>query len=148
MIEEMKALAKRRDMCVLATVADGVPHCSLMAYVTDEDCREIYMVTNKKTQKFKNLIQNPSVSLLIDTRDEHPGGHRRETKALTVSGLCQEIGDEDKITMVRAKLLETHPQLQTFFDDPDVGVVSVKITSFLLLDGLKEAHFEELSQIM
>ena len=42
MIEKMKALAKQRDMCVLATVADGIPHRSLMAYVTDEDCREIY----------------------------------------------------------------------------------------------------------
>ena len=144
MIEKMKALAKQRDMCVLATVADGIPHCSLMAYVTDEDCREIYMATNKKTKKYKNLIANPSVSLLIDTREEHSGIHRREAKALTVSGVSQEIGDRDKITMVRAKLLETHPHLQTFFDDPDVGIVRVKIKTFLLLDGLAEAHFAEI----
>ena len=144
MIEKMKALAKQWDMCVLATVADGIPHCSLMAYVTDEDCREIYMVTKKKTKKYKNLIENPSVSLLIDTREEHSGIHRREAKALTVSGVSQEIGDKNKITMVRAKLLETHPHLQTFFDDPDVGIVGVKIKAFLLLDGLTEAHFEEI----
>jgi len=144
MIEKMKALAKQRDMCVLATVAGGIPHCSLMAYVTDEDCREIYMVTNKKTRKYKNLIENPSVSILIDTREEHSGLRRREAKALTVSGVSQEIGDKNKITMVRAKLLETHPHLQTFFDDPDVGIVRVKIKSFLLLDGLTEAHFAEI----
>ena len=144
MIETMKALAKERDMCVLATVADGIPHCSLMAYVTDEDCLEIYMVTNKKTKKYKNLIANPSVSILIDTRDEHPRTHRREAKALTVSGVSQDVEDRDKTAMIRAKLLEKHPHLQTFFEDPDVGIVSVKIESFLLLDGLTEAHFAEI----
>jgi len=70
MLEEMKALAKQKDICVLATVSDGNPHCSLMAYATDDDCREIYMITQKGTKKYKNLIKNPSVSLLIDTREE------------------------------------------------------------------------------
>jgi general stress protein 26 len=131
-------------MCVLATVADGVPHCSLMAYVTDEDCREIYMVTSKKTKKYKNIIENPSVSLLIDTREEHPGTHRREAKALTVSGVSSVIGDKKRSMRIREKLLETHPHLQDFFDDPDASILSVKIKSFLLLDGLTETHFEEL----
>jgi nitroimidazol reductase NimA-like FMN-containing flavoprotein (pyridoxamine 5'-phosphate oxidase superfamily) len=68
MIEKMKALVKRKDICVLATVSENNPHCSLMAYVTDNDCREIYMVTNRQSTKFRNLSANPLVSLLIDTR--------------------------------------------------------------------------------
>ena len=51
MLDEMKTLAKHRDMCVLATVAGQKPYCSLMAYVTDENCEEIYMVTHKTTTK-------------------------------------------------------------------------------------------------
>jgi nitroimidazol reductase NimA-like FMN-containing flavoprotein (pyridoxamine 5'-phosphate oxidase superfamily) len=142
MLEKMKALAKQRDICVLATVADGVPHCSLMAYITNDDCSEIYMVTDKKSRKYENLLGNPSVSLLMDTREEHTGVRRPEAKALTVHGLFQEMADDDKAAAIRRRLLEKHPHLLTFFDRPHVALFSIKITSFLLLDGLSDAHFE------
>ena len=146
MIEQMKALAKEKDICVLATVSGGIPHCSLMAYVTDDDCREIFMATHKQTVKYANLIENPSVSLLIDTREEHSGSHRRETKALTVSGVFQTIGNTEKKKCVRATLLERHPHLKTFLANPDAEIFGIKIKSFLLLDGLTNAHFEGLDQ--
>ena len=142
MLEEMKVLAKQKDMCVLATVSGGNPHCSLMAYATDEDCREIYMVTQKGTKKYKNLIENPSVSLLIDTREEQNASQPLQAKALTIAGLFQEIDDEDKKRLARARLLERHPYLAGFIDQTDTELLCIKTTSFLLLNGLKEAHFE------
>ena len=93
MLKEMKALAKEKNICVLATVADGKPYCSLMAYVTDENCKKIYMVTHKNTNKYENLMGNPSVSLLIDTRDISP---RSKAKVLTVEGVYTAIESEEK----------------------------------------------------
>jgi nitroimidazol reductase NimA-like FMN-containing flavoprotein (pyridoxamine 5'-phosphate oxidase superfamily) len=142
MLEEMKALAKQKDMCVLATVSGGNPHCSLMAYATDDDCREIYMATQKGTKKYKNLIENPSVSLLIDTREEQGGSRPLRAKALTIAGLFQEINDEGKKRLARARLLERHPHLAGFIDQTDTELLCIRATSFLLLNGLKEAHFE------
>ena len=142
MLEEMKALAKQKDICVLATVSDGNPHCSLMAYATDDDCREIYMITQKGTKKYKNLIKNPSVSLLIDTREEQVDSHPLQAKALTIAGLFQEIDDEYKKRLARARLLERHPYLAGFIDQTDTELICIKATSFLVLNGLKEAHFE------
>jgi len=142
MLEEMKALAKQKDICVLATVSGGNPHCSLMAYATDEDCREIYMVTGKGTKKYKNLIENPSVSLLIDTREEQAASRPLQAKALTIAGLFQKIDDEGKERLARARLLERHPHLAEFIDQADTELLCIKATSFLLLNGLKEAHFE------
>ena len=50
MIEKMKAFVKQKDICVLATSsADALPHCSLMAYVVDEQCEDAYMATYKST---------------------------------------------------------------------------------------------------
>ena len=144
MIGKMKALVKRKDICVLATVSENNPYCSLMAYVTDNDCREIYMVTNRQSTKFRNLSANPSVSLLIDTREEHTGMQRPDAQALTVSGVYQEIQDETKKTRIRSKLLEKHPHIKNLMDMPDAEIFCVKVTSFLLLDGVLEAHFETL----
>ncbi len=146
MIEIMKKLAKEKDICVLATVSGGKPHCSLMAYTTDDDCSEIYMATYRNTKKFRNLMENPSVSLLIDTREEHKGSHRPEAKAMTVSGAFETLQDNQKKSRVKTRLLNRHPHLKEFLDHPDAEIICIKIRSFLLLDGLTDAHFEEISK--
>ena len=137
--EEIQTLAREKKICVLATVADGKPHCSLMAYVTDENCKEIDMVTHKNTTKHENLMKNPTVSLLIDTRDVSP---RSKAKALTVEGTYAAIESEEKRKKVRAKLLTVHPHLAGFINHPKVELLRFKIRSFLLIDGLQEAYFQ------
>lgn len=140
----MKALLKARDICVLATVSEGTPHCSLMAYATDDDCREIYMVSHGRTTKFRNMTVNPSVSLLIDTREEHTGPRRPEARAMTVDGFYKKIEDVSKKDLVRSRLLERHPHLGSFMAHPEAEILRIKIRSFLLLDGIDKAYFEEL----
>ena len=142
MLEEMKALARTKDICVLATVSGGRPHCSLMAYATDDACSEIYMVTYRDTTKYRNLKENPFVSLLMDTREENPASQRPSAKALTVEGMFHEIKDAAKRSHVRERLVKRHPHLREFMANPDAEVFSIEISSFLLLDGLTEAHFE------
>jgi nitroimidazol reductase NimA-like FMN-containing flavoprotein (pyridoxamine 5'-phosphate oxidase superfamily) len=146
MLERMKALVREKDICVLATVSGGTPHCSLMAYVADDDCREIYMVTHRETNKYKNLKENPAVSLLIDTREERGASPRSEARALTVGGVFQEIDEEDKRASVRARLLERHPNLGAFLDDSDAELLCIRVNSFLLLQGLTNAHYEKVTE--
>jgi nitroimidazol reductase NimA-like FMN-containing flavoprotein (pyridoxamine 5'-phosphate oxidase superfamily) len=117
-----------------------------MAYTTDDDCSEIYMATYRNTKKFRNLMENPSVSLLIDTREEHKGSHRPEAKAMTVSGAFETLQDNQKKSRVKTRLLNRHPHLKEFLDHPDAEIICIKIRSFLLLDGLTDAHFEEISK--
>lgn len=146
MIDVMKNLAKKKDLCVLATVSGGNPHCSLMAYTTNDECSEIYMVTHRNTRKLKNLMENPSVSLLIDTREEHKGSHLPEAEAMTVSGVFEWLEDDREKAMVRERLLKRHPHLRIFLDDPDSELIRVKIHSFLLLKGFTDGHFVEISK--
>ncbi|MCF8120325.1 MAG: pyridoxamine 5'-phosphate oxidase family protein [Deltaproteobacteria bacterium] len=141
MRKEMQDLLKRYDFCVMATESDGKPHCSLMAYICDADCQYVYMVTDKKTAKFRNLKKNPAVSLLVDTRETHGAEHRSQTQALTVAGVYEPL-QEEMLPAIRDMLLETHPQLSVFLKDPDARILSVRLESFLLLDGLTEATYE------
>ncbi len=143
MLERMKAFAREKDICVLATISGNKPYCSLMAYATDDHCLEIYMVTHRRTAKYQNLQENRNVSLLIDTREEHRGGGRSHGRALTVSGMFEPIADAAKREAVRARLLARHPHLREFMDDPDAEPLCIKVTAFLLLDGLTDAHFEK-----
>lgn len=144
MLDKMKALVGEKDMCVLATVSNNRPHCSLMAYVANEACTEIYMVTFKDTKKFRNLRENPWVSLLIDTREEDRGSRRSQAKAITVTGVFEQIGDDNLRHQIREALMSRHAQLEGFADHPDAEVFSIQIHSFLLLDGLTNSYFETL----
>jgi len=138
MIEKMKSLVREKDTCVLATVSEGKPHCSLMSYVADPECREIYMVTHRQTKKYRNLEGNAAVSLLIDTR---AGAGKDEIKALTVGGIFQKVEGAEKRDRVRTALLARHPGLHVFLEDPDAEIFSVRVTSFQLLEGIRDASY-------
>jgi nitroimidazol reductase NimA-like FMN-containing flavoprotein (pyridoxamine 5'-phosphate oxidase superfamily) len=144
MLEKMKDVIRSQDMCVLATVSGSKPHCSLMAYVTDDDCRNIYMITLKHTTKYQNLTANPSACLLIDTRLSDRSEQRREAKALTVNGAFERIKDPNKLLSMQAKFSQRHVHLKEFASQPDAEVFAVKIHSLQLLKGATDAYFETL----
>ena len=142
MIEKMKQILMNEKYCVLATAMDNRPHCSLMAYAVGEDCKRIYMVTHKDSDKYRNLQNNESVSLLVDTR-----GNKKEkpAKALTVTGRFQEIDNEETLSLVRNSLKNSHPDLDIFLNDEASCVFSIEIEAFLLLDGFTDSYFERLT---
>ena len=144
MLEKMRAIVKGNDLCVLATVSERRPHCSLMSYISDEEGREVYLVSHKETKKYSNLIENPTVSLLIDTREEEKEQRRIDIKALTITGEFQTIKNPAKKDLIRARFLERHPHLLEFLNDPGAEIFSIKVRSFQLLDGLKDAFFEKI----
>ena len=143
-LEKMTALVSKKNVCVLATVSDNKPYCSLMAYITDGSCKEIYMVTHKNTTKFNNLQKNPSVSLLIDSRETQP---RSNAQALTIDGVFIPLIDDNKRQKIRDRMLESFPHMKNFLHHPESEIIRVKINSFLLLDGLIESHFVSLKEL-
>ncbi len=142
MIEKMKDLLRKKESCVLATVSGGRPHCSLMSYVTDSECREIFMVTLSHTKKYQNLVENPWVSLLIDTREEGRDRSLEEKKALTIGGVYRPV-DPAREKQIREHFLSRHPQLKDLVEDPQAVVISIAVRSFQLLEGVRNACFAE-----
>jgi nitroimidazol reductase NimA-like FMN-containing flavoprotein (pyridoxamine 5'-phosphate oxidase superfamily) len=140
MIEKLKALSRKRNTSVLAMISDGKPHCSLMAYIADSDCHEIYMVTHKQTKKYQTLLENPWVSLLIDTREEDPHPDIAQKKALTIRGLFQKI-DPGKRGANRAQFLKRHRELKDLVEDPAAEIISIRVQSLQLLEGVRDSCF-------
>ena len=145
MLDEMKALIRSKDVCVLATVSGGEPHCSLMSYVIDDDCQEFFMMTHRNTKKFHNLLQNEFVSLLIDTREEDVGEKRADVCALTINGVFRKIEDPQKEALYREKLLARHPHLKEFAESGDTQVFCVKALTLQLLKGVRQSYFEKIT---
>jgi nitroimidazol reductase NimA-like FMN-containing flavoprotein (pyridoxamine 5'-phosphate oxidase superfamily) len=100
------------------------------------------MVTYRQTHKYRNMLENPEVSLLIDTRDEFGQKDRRQVKALTVAARFKAIEEEDKKEAIRREIIKTHPHLKDLATHQDAEVIAIQATSFLLLDGPSESYFE------
>jgi nitroimidazol reductase NimA-like FMN-containing flavoprotein (pyridoxamine 5'-phosphate oxidase superfamily) len=138
-LDRVKALLREKESCVLATSRDDRPHCSLMVYGVDTHCLEMYMVTRREGTKYANLKQNANVSLLVDTRDRGETGPT--VTALTLEGRFREIDDPVELTAVVQKLSERHRHLVDFMKDAETAVFGVRLDSFLLLEGLTDAHY-------
>ncbi|NLI82737.1 MAG: pyridoxamine 5'-phosphate oxidase family protein [Deltaproteobacteria bacterium] len=144
MRETMIRLLKESRSCVLATCSRNQPHCSLMAYLTDESGQTVYMITQRGSRKFQNMQENPLVSLLVDTRERGETPHMSPVRALTVYGRFQSLEDGTKREEILRRLLDGHPHLSALAAYPDAEVFAIRLQSFLLLDGVTDAYFENL----
>jgi nitroimidazol reductase NimA-like FMN-containing flavoprotein (pyridoxamine 5'-phosphate oxidase superfamily) len=143
MHEKISALISRKSACVLATVSENRPHCSLMAYIPAADARTVFLVSSRSTRKYHNILRNKHVSLLIDTRDESDGPAGEWTKALTVTGHCRPMADGPDKEAVREQFRQRHPELKKLLEHPDSDILEVRPDSFLFLDGVMESYFEK-----
>lgn len=136
----MKDLIMNHDICVLATVSAMTPHCSLMCYITDDECRTLFMMTRRDTRKYRNLDGNGRVSLLIDTRTEGAGGAPGNVRALTVAGTFRQV-PRDAQREILTRMLAKFPHLVAIAGAEDVEVFAVVIGSMQLLDGVTDSSF-------
>lgn len=140
-LETMKRLIREMDSCVLATVGpDNRPHCSLMSYVADDDCRTMYMLTGEATRKYRNLVANPQVSLLLDNRGVGLASSAEATMALTISGRCRPLCDGAEKAERTRLLLARHPHLAPVAAQHDAQLVAVSVEELQLLHGAVRAY--------
>lgn len=137
-LEEITALIRDNDLCVLATMGADAPHASLMAYICSSDCAEIYLATSVNTLKYKNITAHADVSLLIDSRESAP---RSEIQAVTITGKAEKIDDPTRKALIRDRFYDRHPHLQGLLDQPDVDVIRVRVATFQLLKGVTDIHY-------
>jgi hypothetical protein len=91
------------------------------------------------------MIENPMVSLLIDTRTKAFDNHVNEMKALTIIGQFAEVRNGSRRMEVRDTLLQRHPYLDVFLDHLESCLFSVEFHSFLLPNGFTDSYYEIVS---
>jgi len=130
------------EFCVLSTCRNDSPNSSLMQYVLNESCTKLYMLTLKESTKHINIINNPKVSLLIDTR-ESLYNEANQIKAVTVYGNASIIDHRKTMEEIIRQLVKKHTNLIAFASNNKVCVIEVCMDHFLLLDGVdKSFHLD------
>jgi len=134
MLAKLETILRENSLCVLCTEADGKPYCSLMTYLLSDDLSLLYLVSTQESRKYQNLLANPRVSLLVDTRQNRGTAAGGNIVSVTFEGLFQPLADA-KTPPIKANLAKEHGELAEILNHPSCVVFAIQFKSFLLLDG-------------
>jgi heme iron utilization protein len=126
-LERLNALDKDQLHAVLATALDGQPYTSMIAYALTPDKKGIVFATPRKTQKYKNILKNNRVSLLIDTRSNTEKDYM-SAESLTILGNAKRVRKGGKWSVLAGVLMRKHPNLNEIIRSPETKLIFVKIT--------------------
>jgi len=138
----MKILSDN-NLCVLCTCSDNIPNSSLMLYICDINCTKMYILTLRDSTKYQNIINNPNVSLLIDTRDRIQDT-TSQIEALTIQGEASVVEDTDVAEKLIEQLIKKHDKLLNLSLCKNVCVVEITMKSVLFLESVDKNRYIDL----
>jgi general stress protein 26 len=127
------------NLCVLSTCSDDIPDASLMLYMCDSPCAKIYMLTLKETNKYRNIVNNKRVSLLIDTRDTVPD-KTSQIEALTIVGEAMIVRDMVFAQTLIEQMKKKHHSLSNLASGESVSVIEVTVQTILFLENVDDGY--------
>ena len=134
MLDKVKEMLMNNSLCVLCTVSGDLPYCSLMTYLHSDDLNMVYMVTVRESRKYRNLVENPIASLLVDNRQQLSFPSDETVSSITFEGFLKHL-DPIETEGVRMLLNERHGELKEILKNPDCIIFGIELKSFLLLNG-------------
>ncbi len=138
-IEIIKKVLSTQFFAVLSSVGKDGPYSSLIAFAATDDLLYLVFVTSQSTRKYRNIIENNRVSLLIDNRSNRPADIN-EAIAITVIGSAHKEIDREK--GFHSIFLGKHPNLKQFVDHSESVLVAVSVFEYLV------ARFETTQRVL
>jgi nitroimidazol reductase NimA-like FMN-containing flavoprotein (pyridoxamine 5'-phosphate oxidase superfamily) len=136
----MKYLNKTERHAVLATVFQGKPYTSIVAFALTKDMKGALFATPKNTRKYKNLLKNKHVALLIDNRKNEDRAYAG-SESVTILGTAQTVRRGKRWEELYHILVRKHPALEEFFKAPSTALILIEATSCLHV-----SHFQVISE--
>jgi len=137
--QTLKEVLATQRFCVLATQGQGQPYGSLVAFTETDDLKQLVFATSRDTRKFSNLVSEPRVALVIDSRS-NSDSELRNAVAVTALGSAHEaVGDERE--RLAGVYLAKHPGLAGFIGSPQMAVCAVEVEDYVI------ARFDEVTKL-
>lgn len=134
--EYITRILKTSKFAVLATEGDGQPHASLIAITPFGNFRQLIFATYRNTRKYRNLLHNSKVAVLIEGLNVRMKG-LKESVALTIIGHSEEISIEENEVAFNTHL-KRHPEMESFMLSSDCALIMVIAQSFQVVNGIND----------
>lgn len=123
---------------VLSTIENGVPHSSIVAFTVTNSLRTILFLTEQNSQKFKNILANTAVSLLVDVR---PSSSKNISGSFAISanGNAKPV-DLKSSNATKELFLFCHPSFSEYIEDASYSLMSISIKKYDVSSGINEVY--------
>jgi len=125
--ERLMILDRTEPHAVLATESAGQPYTSLIAYALTPDAKRLLFITPRRTQKFKNILRNRRVSLLIDNRRNTDEDYM-SAESVTIMGTARPVKRGPTRMELATIFARKHPRLTRIISSPATALILVQIT--------------------
>ena len=123
--ERLSVLDRAERHAVLATDSNGQPYTSLITYALLPGLKGVVFATPRITFKYKNILENRRVALLIDNRSNREEGLMK-AEAITIVGTARPIRRGKKWEELAKILIRKHPNLSKFVRSPSTVLVLIE----------------------
>ncbi len=125
--EKLTALLRDQHVLVLSTSGPEWPTTTLQAFAETEDLR-IILILREESERYRNIRENPRVTVHVDTRDRGIEGFR--VARASIRGLAREIprGSEEW-DRFKAIFLAKNPFEEPFFALPTLRMICIEPVS-------------------
>lgn len=132
----VQQLLDATGFAILATEGAGQPHASLIAVTPFLGWRQLVFATYRDTQKYRNLLNNNRVSVLVDGCKASRGGEQAGF-VVTAVGQARDIPADQLDAAMRAHL-QRHPDLASFLQSPDCVLVGVAVEAYQVVRSIDD----------
>jgi nitroimidazol reductase NimA-like FMN-containing flavoprotein (pyridoxamine 5'-phosphate oxidase superfamily) len=129
--KRIKKVLDSQSIAVLGTSKDGEPYSCLVGFALTKDMSTAVFATMRQRLKYKYMMANPRVTLMIDDRNEQDSDFN-DTTSITIVGSAEDIEGEDR-EKYASLLLARQPALTEFVNSPDCAVMKVNIDKLYIV---------------
>ena len=126
----LRQIVAIQRFAVLSTLNNRQPYSSLVAFAASDDFRHLVFATSRGTQKYRNILENEKVALLINNSINSQSDFT-EALAVTALGTAGELTSDQNQEPVKS-YLNRHQSLTDFVKRKDTAVISVLVTDYIL----------------
>lgn len=138
--DTIRRVLERNRFAVLSTQLNGQPHASFIAFTPLEGLRFLAFATYRSTLKYKSILEDRRVAILIEDREGDATSGEDRSLVLTAIGEAINTPTEDRQAHIMAHLAR-HPNLEKFLISPDCEFVLVAIHSYQVVSSIDDVRW-------
>ena len=135
----VRKVVESQYFAVLGSDDKGKPYTNLVAFAASPDLKYLVFITSRNTHKYRNLIQNSQVCLLIDNRANSSKDINKAIAVTALGSAHEEVGRESGLYSI---FVQRHPYLIRFASDKDSAIIAVAVSEYIV------AGFEKTQMIV
>lgn len=124
----LRELFAKEKLAALATDDRGKPQNRLVAFAATDDLRNLLFTTSRNTSKYRNIVAESRVAILVDNRSSKNSDFRKAIAVIPTGRVREAKGKErDRLLDI---YLAKHPQLVDFANSSENALVKVEIANY------------------